>query len=503
MSYELADTEDQLIEIAEILLSEIKNSDEDIISRYHNIARYSKMFINGKEEIIVEYNKALNKETMPKQKRMHGLYSSTEIDYLTRSNFEKVCVSRDLIQAKVLFTPKKIPLPTNEIIYYPKLPVSIDMYDEELKTFTKEHEFTRLSRQLIIEQKIVVNSQGGFAIQSIPYFIIKYSHGYNPLTTTRNVAVVCTSDRDLKNLTSLIKYIPDPTLDSRIKKSKTFSEAFDELYNISKLKYENFNKAGIPLSTLYDVIMLSGVPIHEIFGHHFEELIYNLPFGTSATFKYGQKVNNDKITIIDNPLQKVETYNVIGFTKFDAYGRERKPRINIKNGEVKEFLGSEYIDDKNIKNYLGLDKSEFVGNAVQSIDCSFPQARMSCTVLHGHPEDIDLEGMIVAIPTEGSTNEHFKTYEVRAYEAYIIKDGEPLRVLPIKITGGINQALENIHLLKDITYETSVCVKSNPLNITSNAEIPVSQYTMNQMWAKQQVYTLSVQEEHLKILLSQ
>ena len=194
---------------------------------------------------------------------------------------------------------------------------------------------------------------------------------------------------EIKKLIGLIKYLADPTPDKRIKKAKSFSEAFHELYEISGLRYGSLEEAGILLSELYDIIMLTGVPIHEIFGHHFEEPIRFLDFGESGTFKYGQNIQNKSIVLMDNPKQEIKGFRVMGFTHVDAYGRKREPRIHIKDGKVVGFLGSEYADPEKLKQYMNLEKSPFVGNASQYNDGMFPQPRMSCTVIDGPTENID------------------------------------------------------------------------------------------------------------------
>jgi hypothetical protein len=164
------------------------------------------------------------------------------------------------------------------------------------------------------------------------------------------------------------------------------------------------------------------------------------------------------------------------------------------------FLGSEYVDTEKIKGYLGLEDSKFVGNAVQYTGGGFPQARMSCTVLDGKTENIDLEGKILIIPKGGDTDSHKKTYEIIADECYIIRDGKPIRIVPLSVTGGINQALEGIHLLNDTTYTIGLCGKSDPVYSTKE-DVPVSEFTRSQLWAEQQLYPTPISPEHLKVLI--
>jgi len=496
---ELIKTESELKQIADLLSQEVQQfRDENVVSRYIRIITDSVIFVNGQKNELKYSQSNINREMMDR-----GVYAQTNVDDLLPHNINEVVVARDLLDHRFHFHPKGIPLPRDEKSYIESIPPGITMYDSELRNFTKEHKNTRLTRTLTVEQRVIVNSKGGKVIQTIPFFGISYSHGYNPLPTSRDISVVCTSEDDIKRSTDLIKYLADPTPDKRIKKAKSFSEAFHELYKISGLKYGSLEEAGILLSELYDIIMLTGVPIHEIFGHHFEEPIRFLDFGESGTFKYGQNIENKGIVLMDNPEQKIEGFRVQGFTYVDAYGRKREPRIHIKDGKVVGFLGSEYADPEKLKQYINMKNSPFVGNASQYNDGMFPQPRMSCTVIDGPTEDIDLEGKILLVSHEGNTQPSVKTYMVKAFEAYVIRNGEPKRVIPLQVTGGINQALASIVLLNDENYQTGMCEKPEPIYIPSmgQAQAPVSQFAKSQMWKRQQVYPLPISDTHLKILI--
>jgi predicted Zn-dependent protease len=246
-------------------------------------------------------------------------------------------------------------------------------------------------------------------------------------------------------------------------------------------------EAGIPLQGTHDLVVLTGVPVHEIFGHHFEEPINYLTFGESGTFQYNQDILNKEIVLSDNPGQQIEGFEVGGFTYFDAYGRVREPRTHIKDGKVLEFLGSEYIDQEKLKRFLNLNASNFVGNAGQYIDGAFPQPRMSCTVLDGASQRIDLEGKLVIVPNNGRTNPQEKTYMLDSFECYVIKDAQPLRVIPLTITGAIHPAMTEMVLLDDLNYSSGNCGKPNPIG-EGQASMPVSQLTKSQLWKNQQVF---------------
>ncbi|RLE39369.1 hypothetical protein DRJ17_01450 [Candidatus Woesearchaeota archaeon] len=497
---ELIKTKSELEKIADLLSDEVQqNKDENVVSRYIRVIYDSATFINGQKSELVHCQSNLNKEMMDR-----GVYTQTNVDDLFPHNVKEVAIARDLQNHRFHFHQKGIPLPREEKLYIEETPAQITTYDSELREFTKEHKNTRLTRTLAVEQNIIVNSKGGKAIQTIPFFGISYSHGYNPIPTIRDIIVVCTSKNEIKRLTDLIKFLADPTPDKRIKKAKSFSEAFHELHELSQLKYGSLEEAGIPLCELYDVIMLNGVPVHEIFGHHFEEPIRFLDFGDSGTFKYRQNIQNKNIFLMDNPKQEIGEFRVQGFTYVDAYGRIREPRIHIKDGKVVGFLGSDYADPKKLKQYMNIEKSDFVGNASQYYDGMFPQPRMSCTVIDGPTQNIDLEGKILLVPNEGYTLQQDKTYMVKAYEAYVVRDGEPKRVVPLQVTGGINQALANIVLLKDECYQAGMCVKPEPIYYPQSrgqAQVPVSQFVKSQIWERQQVYPLPISDVHLRILI--
>ena len=167
-------------------------------------------------------------------------------------------------------------------------------------------------------------------------------------------------------------------------------------------------------------------------------------------------------------------------------------------------MGSEYADPEKLKKYMNLEKSNFVGNASQYNDGIFPQPRMSCTVIDGPTQDVDLEKKILLVSHEGSTRSEDKTYMIKAYEAYVVRDGKPKRIIPLQVTGGINQALANIVLLNDESYQTGMCEKPESIYYPQSkmqGQVPVSQFAKSQMWERQQVYPLPISDVHLKILI--
>lgn len=495
MVKELIKTREELEAIANALATEIAYPEENIVSRYIKFSYNKVSYLNGKRFENTGCDTNFNLECMDR-----GLYYYTGLDdFFPDRNFRELKVASELSPNRFTLAKKPVSLPTEQEVIIEDVPSGVDLYDAELAEFTKTHPNTRTYRTFGVEQRVVVNSRGGVAIQSIPLFNIGYSQGYAPIPTVRDLIAVCTSAAEIRDFSKLIQFIADPTLDKKIQKAASFSEAFHQLYSLSKLRYGDLEEAGIPLAGLYDVVVLTGVPAHEVFGHHFEEPIRFLDFGETATFKAGQEVGNNKIVIQDNPDQRIAGFRPQGFTYFDAYGRRRQKRTHVKDGKCIEFLGSEYVDPEMIKAYLNVEKEDFVGNASQHTDGHFPQARMSCTVLDGETEDIDLEGKILIVSHQGHTSSHDKTYVVEANECYVIRNGEPRKVVPLRMTGGINQALKNVMLLNDWNYNPGFCGKPAP-QTKGQACVPVSQFARCQVWREQQLYPLSVSKDHLDIL---
>jgi hypothetical protein len=492
--HEIIESEESLRTLAGIMRDTINDSAQNIVSRYSRKSVDTVSYKNGRRYMGQSATGTLNRELMNQQ-----IYNSTGISDLSPSNLREVGVQLDLCQARFNFEQKGFALPTNEQTFFEAIPSNITMYDAELKQFTIDHPEAAVARNFSVTQQVIVNSQGGLSIQSIPTFSISYQHGYEPMQTNRDVTVVVNSEQDIRRLPSMIKYLSDPTPDKRIQGSASFSEAFDHLYKISRLQFGSLPEAGIPLSQLYDVVMITGVPIHEIFGHHFEEPIRYLHFGESGTFKLGQSHNDRNLIMEDDPRRTADGFRLLGFTNIDAYGRPREKRTHIKDGEIVGFLGGEYTDHEKIGQFMHVDPKQFRGGSLQFVGGCFPQNRMTCTVLDGKPEDVDLEGKIVVVSHNGETNLNTKTYKVIGDECYVIRNGEPQRIIPLNVTGGINQALANLVLLNDWTYITGACSKPDPI-VGSRATMPVSQLTRSQIWQGQQVYPKPINEEHLRIL---
>jgi len=385
------------------------------------------------------------------------------------------------------FDWKGILLPTEESIHKVKFPENTDIFDEEIEQILKEKlnvKGVSIKRKFSIEQNIIVNSQGGKAIQTIPYFQIEYYSLLGGVTTQRDISAICFSDDNLKKIPKLIKYLPDPTPSKDIKNSKNLSEAFENIYKTSRLVYKSREDAGLPDKGTYNVLLLNGVAIHEIFGHHFEEIIHKLNSIQTNVFTKGKNIENENIRVYDDPSTEAEGLKLPGYTNFDAYGRKRPKCIHIENGEVKEFLSGEYIDSENMKRYYNTDEKK-AGNSTQKLN-NFPMPRMSITCLDGKIKKLDEDPEIIAIGIGGETFKEQLFFGIDA-EAYIIKEGEAKRIPGIIISGGIYQALKSIKLIDNQSIYTGICGKPDPINEKNESRVPTSQLTNDQLWKEVQV----------------
>ena len=492
MVKELIDSKEELLVVAHALKDEIREQD-GVVSRYKRVASDTVAFRNGRRTVSQKTSGSRDRELMA-----GGIFTCTAISDLCERNLREVGVQMDLNANRFSMQRKDLPLPTNEFVSVESIPTNVGMYDAEFRAFTKSHPDASLRRSFFVEQRVVVNSDGGVAVQSIPYFSVSFDQGFSPISTYRDITVVASSAEDIARLPAMIKFLSDPSPDKRIKTSKSFSEAFHHLYEMSRLRFRNLPEAGIPLAGLYDVIMMSGVPVHEIFGHHFEEPTEYLSHGQAGTFQLGQSQPDKNLVMADDPHQTAEGFRLRGFTNIDAYGRPRTKQIHVANGEVVGFLGGEYVDRSKIRSFMGSD-GQFTGGSLSHMDGTMPMNRMTCTVLDGKAEPVDLEGKLVVISGGGSTNGAQKTYSVTGGECYVIRNGEPMRVPPLKVTGGIHQALSNLVILDDWTYVTGMCGKGDQV-LQAIANMPVSQLTRSQVWRGQQVSPQPISEPHLNVL---
>lgn len=495
MIYDFIKSKAELLELSDLLHRYLGPSELMRVSiGIHEQAN----FIDGKK--VTQQNTWVQINSEDYKKKTFRTTESADITPQNISDLVGVCLNLEEIRSP--FDKLELPFPTDTSVYWEPYATNTEHFDEEFRKFSKDNPNTILGRSYLVVQEIILHSNGMTKIQSIPHFSVRFDKGYVPMNIGRFLSAVCNTDKDIEQFGRLAKYIPDPTPDRKISRCSSFSEAFKVLYDISDLKYGSLKETGTD-SKSQDIVVISGVPIHEIFGHHFEIPVYPLSFARCNAFGLGDNIKNHSLILKDDPHCQVENYRCDGFTHFDSYGRSRPTVTHIADGEVKGFLASDYADDSKVKSFANIESAvAYSCCGTQGMNNHFPQARMSCTVLDGDVEDIDLEGKIVVFPENGDTDLKRKSYFLGAQEAYFIRDGKAQRIPPVQITGGIILAMQNLRLLPDWSYQSGTCIKANPLNSSERSSARVSQFTRNQVWGEQQVFPVSISDKQLKYLRS-
>lgn len=471
---------EELVEIAE-KFSAMARQPEASVFRYSQVVYDSLYMDRGRKNVNrCGLSATYNVEDMASQ-----VYSTVRGEEMFPFNIPQFEEWRKRSEIPYVFAPKGIPLPNDSTINIRSLPSNYERWDEELLEFTRHYKNERITRDFGVEQRIIVSSYGGCVVESRPFYSIFYRQGYEPNMVTRSIGAYVSSDEEINNLPRLIRYLPDPTPDSRINHAPSFYDAFEQLYTLShRIEYPTLNETGLSKNLTHDVIMLSGVPIHEIFGHQFEEPVYPLQVGRQSLFPVGKNVQNPDIILSDNPLQQVEGLEVFGTYHFDSYGRPASETIHIANSTVRDFLGSEYADHKNLHSFLGIEQSPFLGNARQGNEGYFPQPRMSCTVLEGLEEKVDWTGKLIMVPFDGYVLDG-NFFKIHASECYVIDaNGEPKRVGPLEGSRAIYDAITGMHILPGKTYHIGSCSKPCVLEDGAQSEIMVSFLTNHQLWER-------------------
>ena len=484
--HEFMKSKPDLLEIAEGMLA-LARQDSQSVYRYRQTIYNSLYIERGRKNITrCGFASTYNVEDIDAK-----IYSSIHGEELFPFNLSQFETWRKRSETPFIFSHKGIPLPTETHVVYHPLPSNYDQWDEDLTRFTREYKNERVTREFGVEQQIIVNSHGGMVVESRPFFSIHYRQGYHPHMITRSVGAYVRSNKEIDRIPLLIRYLPDPTPDERVRKSTTFTDAFARLHEMSHtIHYENLDEAGLNKYLTLDVIMLSGVPVHEIFGHQFEEPIHPLNVGQQSLFPIGKNVQNSHILLRDDPTQVLEELEVLGSYHFDCYGRKAKPTLHIADSQVQEHLGGEYIDLKNLKTFLGIEKSPFVGSTRQGDEGSFPQPRMSCTVLEGEEEAIDPTGKLVMVPFDGYVLDG-NFFKVMSSECYVIDGGGvPRRLCPLEGSRAIYDSLIGMHVLPGKSHHIGTCSKPNLLDDHTESEVMVSFLANHQMWEHLTIRTL-------------
>ncbi len=412
------------------------------------------------------------------------VFSSVRGEELFPQNISDFELWRERTEAHYVFSSKGAPLPVERHIDYRDIPTNYDRWDADLTAFTAEYKDERITREFGVEQRIVANSAGGVIIESKPFLNIYYRQGYEPHMVTRTLGAYVSSNNDVDKMTGLISLTPDPTPDERIRTSKSFTDLFACLHDVSReIHFASLDDAGMSDCLTHDVIMLSGVSAHEIFGHQFEEPIQPIPVGQQSLFPIGKNVQNGNLVLRDNPLQTVNGLEVIGSYRYDSYGRPAKTTTHIDNSTVVQHLGGEYIDKKNLAAFLGVEESNSIGASRQGDDGQFPQPRMSCTVLEGRETvEVDWGGKVLMAPFNGYVLDG-NFFKVMSSECYVLDSGgEPKRLGPLEGSRAIYDAIIGMHILPGQSYHTGSCFKPGALDDQQDAEVAVSFLANHQLW---------------------
>ena len=179
---ELVKDQSELEALADLMSEEVRGLDEPVVSRFTIVHLDSNQFIGGKKLSVVGMTSNINLERMTSE-----IYSEINDIDLTTHNLGQATIARDLEPNRFTFQSKGKELPQDSNVFVYPIPTGIGMYDKEFMDFTKEHPDTYITIALSVEQKIIVNSSGGIAIQSIPFFQITCDHGYQPIPLRRTV----------------------------------------------------------------------------------------------------------------------------------------------------------------------------------------------------------------------------------------------------------------------------------------------------------------------------
>jgi predicted Zn-dependent protease len=314
-------------------------------------------------------------------------------------------------------------------------------------------------------------------------------------TIRRRVGLIPRGEKDIKRIFNCFKFIPDLTLEQRL---RSCSEPSQLMIELSKLASQ-LSKGGERVTPgFYGVVSPLTVLSHEIVGHQFEQetiqergSLDRSKFYPAEFFKRGMKVARESFSLIDDPTLRLgkERFIPIGSFKYDAEMFEGERKILIDRGVVTgRMLGSRYSEGNE------------VGNAKAYEEYAFPIPRMSnlyIPPLMGGPKSIEelvectsSRQVIFSMKSMGQVEDDacFEIGRVGcgeyvridpSAENYIYRKGE---LVPIKnrffFSGGIYQTLGEITLAgeKLLVYQPGRCSKKNP-TMYGGSEVYVSELT--------------------------
>ncbi|MFX0042358.1 MAG: TldD/PmbA family protein [Candidatus Hodarchaeota archaeon] len=242
----------------------------------------------------------------------------------------------------------------------------------------------------------------------------------------------------------------------------------DELMRSSAEKATKLVKASLPPSGVTNLLLdhqLVGVLAHEAIGHTAEaDLVLA---GSFTQGKLGQKVCDDRISLVDSPTLRGSNWEGSGWLPFDDEGVK-----GIKTYIIKEGVLTNYMTNREFAAQLGVKAT---GNARAYTFIDEPIVRMRNTYIE--PGDMSMEelyeavrnGFVVSSLQNGQADSSSE-FMFGAVECFAIKNGELTEELyqnPV-VSGNAFEVLNNIIGLGkdfDANIGQGICGKEQPAKV--------------------------------------
>jgi TldD protein len=216
---------------------------------------------------------------------------------------------------------------------------------------------------------------------------------------------------------------------------------------------------------IMDVVMQNGwggVLVHEAVGHPLEADNIAKKIG-AFTGKMGQKVANEKFTMVDDGTLP----GFRGTINYDDEGTPAKRNVLIENGVLKGYL-TDILSAKQ----LGMERT---GNGRRESFRYLPIPRMTNTFIEkgsDNPADIlasTKKGIYVQSLSGGSVNSVTGVFNFTCREAYLIENGK--KTQPIKgatLIGSCMDVISNIDAVgDDLDFGPGICGKGQQAEVTA------------------------------------
>jgi TldD protein len=216
---------------------------------------------------------------------------------------------------------------------------------------------------------------------------------------------------------------------------------------------------------MMDVVMQNGwggVLVHEAVGHPLEADNIAKKIG-AFTGKLGQKVANEKFTMVDDGTLP----GFRGTINYDDEGTPAKRNVLIENGVLKGYL-TDILSAKQ----LGMERT---GNGRRESFRYLPIPRMTNTFIEkgsDNPADIlasTKKGIYVQSLSGGSVNSVTGVFNFTCREAYLIENGK--KTQPIKgatLIGSCMDVISNIDAVgDDLDFGPGICGKGQQAEVTA------------------------------------